>query len=298
MQNEALAILQKALFYDNDDRQRKISFHEPLTTDVREIPLRTPEENVELFYQRQDFALFQAKEQQRYDKMMMKRIQQMVTEAMKDELEAAYARNATPEEIDAMMPQTTEEIFELLGGMPTMEMMKPPSASMHQEQMAKLEATVNEDDNPGNDETDDKNLGGNSQHSNDSVDDQASSSSSNSEENVKREPINTLNPSRETIDEDPLDALCKDDKETEEVDVVKQRKFHLGNDDPHEADIYNQIKKNDAVNDVLGTSFSSDVHVEDLVPLSPKRSPVRSPIGRPMVPMVNLDEDLFLESSP
>ena len=122
-QQDALAILEKALFYDNDDRTRKISFHEPLTSDVREIPRRTPEENLEQFYQREDFALFQTKEQQRYDKVMMKRIQEMVTEAMKDELEEAYARNATPEEIDAMMPQTTEEIFALLGGMPTMDMM-------------------------------------------------------------------------------------------------------------------------------------------------------------------------------
>ena len=90
--------------------------------------------------------------------------------------------------------------------------------------------------------------------------------------------------------------------ESEQVDVVKQQKFHLGNDDPTEIDIYNKIQKNDAVNDVLGTSFSSQVHVEDLVPLSPKnsprRSPVRSPVGRPMVPIVNLDDDLFLESSP
>ena len=87
-----------------------------------------------------------------------------------------------------------------------------------------------------------------------------------------------------------------------ETDVMKQQKFHLGNDDPNEINIFQKIEKNDAVNDVLGTSFSSDVHVEDLVPLSPKNSPmhspVRSPRGRPIVPMVNLDEDLFVESSP
>lgn len=111
-----------------DDQLRLVSFHDSLTTFIHNIPRRTPEEIEALFYNRDDFADFQAKEQRRYDKMMAKRIQDMVQEAMKDKLEAAYARNATPEEIDAMMPQTTEEIFSLLGGICALDMPKPPSA--------------------------------------------------------------------------------------------------------------------------------------------------------------------------
>jgi hypothetical protein len=113
---------------NNENRPRLVSFHEPLTTSIYPVPFRSPDEIAQLFYSRQDLAALQAKEQQRYDKMMMKRIQQLVQNAMKDELEAAYARNASQEDIDAMMPQTTEEIFSLLGGMSALDMPKPPSA--------------------------------------------------------------------------------------------------------------------------------------------------------------------------
>jgi hypothetical protein len=333
-QRAALGSLHNAQHYD--DRPRTISFQHPLTTATHNIPLRTTEENAELFYQRQDFAFFQAKEQQRYDRMMMKRIQEMVTEAMKDELEAAHARNATPEEIDAMMPRTTEEIFKLLGGIPTMDVMKPPSApTMHKERMVNLDCISN--DHLGDNQNDTSN--------DTSESERELSLSSGSQEDVKKERCNRPGLSVEATAEDLYDMMglqgdgevqeeermrpqrpekwaeagtdedmydlfgldCDDaadntgecGEESDEVDpsdVMKQQKFHLGNDDPSETGMFDTIGKNDAMNDILGTSFSSEVHIEDLVPLSPKISPRHSPMrsAQPkprMVQRMNLDDD-------
>jgi hypothetical protein len=107
---------------------RLVSFHEPLTTSIHPVPLLSPNEIDELFYNRQDFASFQVHEQRRYEKRMMKRVQQLVEDAMKDQLKAAYARKATLEEIETMMPQTTEEIYSLLGGISALDILKPPIA--------------------------------------------------------------------------------------------------------------------------------------------------------------------------
>ena len=96
--------------------RRRVSFMENLTTATIEVPAIEPEQKGELFYNKTDFARFHQDEQRRFDKMMMKKIQKMVEEKMADQLAEAYARGASPEEIAAMMPQTPEEIFALLGG--------------------------------------------------------------------------------------------------------------------------------------------------------------------------------------
>jgi hypothetical protein len=49
-----------------------------LTTSTRVFPRVDPEMKASLFYIEQDYQRFQADEQQRYDKMMMKNIQEMV----------------------------------------------------------------------------------------------------------------------------------------------------------------------------------------------------------------------------
>jgi hypothetical protein len=111
---------------------RMVTFRKDVVTQVHIVPRLEADELDTLFYSKRDFARFQASEQKRHDKKMMKQIQEMVHEAMKDQLDAAQAKGATQDEIDAMMPQTPEEIFAILGGMPTppglvpITMMKPP----------------------------------------------------------------------------------------------------------------------------------------------------------------------------
>jgi hypothetical protein len=372
----------------SDDRPSLVSFHEPLTTAIHCIPLRSPEESTELFYSRQDFATFQANEQRRYDKMMMKRIQEMVQEAMKDDLEAAYARNATPEEIDAMMPQTTEEIFSLLGGISALDMPKPPSAvkaepryqstsdftdgageaessnpdhaEEHQEtkEYEKTIRSVTEaPENQLGDFSDDAlydymsvERDENALQTADEITDTNSLSPNAKEKKPceasvededckrqKRERLRRTDQWAEATDDELYDmfglvggdATCTkeldetfkvsgkekkhidsgsaghkqerprrpdrwadaaDDElldlfgltETRSENVTSEtsseedltdavhQKFHLGNDDPSELSMLEEIEKNESINDILGTSFSSEVHVEDLVPLSPK----------------------------
>ncbi|KAG7367460.1 hypothetical protein IV203_030131 [Nitzschia inconspicua] len=330
----------------DDHPSRSVSFHEPLTTTIHFIPLRSPEETAELFYNREDFADFQAKEQRRYDKMMMKRIQEMVQEAMKDQLEAAYARNATPEEIDAMMPQTTEEIFLLLGGMAALDMPKPPSAVKVDETLHHCKpdsTTVQEEGNPSDvqqqhehqhkdaekheDATSSRKLDPNNnmeEISDDALHDimemekaeTTDPTSDNSEDNSvfpSGKETKQLEISEESADEivkrqkrerhhrpdhwvevtddelqdlflpldedEPVTATKKYKELTsresieEELNVVVHQKFHLGNDDPSELALLEVIEKNTEINDVLGTSFSSEVHFDDLVPLSPTSRP-------------------------
>jgi hypothetical protein len=95
---------------------RRIRFHEQESlTRTIEVERCDPEQKDELFYNKSDFARFQQDEQRRYDRMMMKKIQKMVHEQMADQISHARAQGATEEEIDAMMPQTPEEIFAVLG---------------------------------------------------------------------------------------------------------------------------------------------------------------------------------------
>jgi hypothetical protein len=95
---------------------KRIRFQEKeLLTRTIEVERCDPERKEELFYNKTDFARFQQDEQRRYDRMMMKKIQNMVHEKMADQIADARAQGSTDEEIDAMMPQTTEEIFALLG---------------------------------------------------------------------------------------------------------------------------------------------------------------------------------------
>ena len=94
---------------------RKISWHGEVTTSTVDVPRVDPDLKPTLFYNKSEISQFRAVEQRRIDKMMMKRIQRMVEEKMADEIEEAKSRGATPEEIEAMMPQTPEQIFEILG---------------------------------------------------------------------------------------------------------------------------------------------------------------------------------------
>mmetsp|Transcript_37153 Transcript_37153/g.90079 ORF Transcript_37153/g.90079 Transcript_37153/m.90079 type:complete len:559 (-) Transcript_37153:1086-2762(-) len=117
---------------DSDDSDRanlSVRFHDDLTTEVHEIPSYGKDLIPDLFYTKDDYARFQSKEQKRYDKRMMKQVQQMVRDAMKNEILEAEERGATPEEIDAMMPQTPEAICELLGSITPATPTTPNGAS-------------------------------------------------------------------------------------------------------------------------------------------------------------------------
>jgi hypothetical protein len=95
---------------------RRIRFHEQeLLTSTIEVERCDPEQKEKLFYNKSDFARFQQDEQRRYDRMMMKKMQKMVQEQMSDQIAHARDQGATEEDIEAMMPQTPEEIFALLG---------------------------------------------------------------------------------------------------------------------------------------------------------------------------------------
>jgi hypothetical protein len=94
---------------------RGIWFPDILITRTIEIPRVPQKEKNVFFYSKADLKRFQAEEHSRCHENMLKKIQAMVHEKMADEITAAQARGASPEEIDAMMPQTSEEIFALLG---------------------------------------------------------------------------------------------------------------------------------------------------------------------------------------
>lgn len=100
--------------------ERRTRWNDNVVTSIFEIPLLDEDTKSILFYNKTDYLDFQEKEQRRYDKMMAKQIQKMVYDAMGPQIQQAMDRGATPEEIEAMMPQTTEEIFQLLGEIPTL----------------------------------------------------------------------------------------------------------------------------------------------------------------------------------
>jgi len=102
--------------------ERRARWNDDVVTSIVEIPVLDEDTKSVLFYSKTDYLDFQEKEQKRYDKMMGKQIQKMVYDAMGPQIQQAMDRGATPEEIEAMMPQTTEEIFQLLGGLPTLTM--------------------------------------------------------------------------------------------------------------------------------------------------------------------------------
>lgn len=107
------------------DRNRA-RWRDDVVTAVIEIPRVDDDMKPSLFYNKMDYHEFQAAEQRRYDKMMMKQIQKMVQDAMAPQLQEAIDRGATAEELEAMMPQTTEAIFALLGSIPAPAMPAPP----------------------------------------------------------------------------------------------------------------------------------------------------------------------------
>jgi len=106
-----------------NNKRRKVSFRDGVaTTDVYEIPsiadayqLECPEIFNLLFYNDTDYARFRCAEQKRYDKMIAKKIQRLVREKMKQQIEEALQRNVAPDEIEKMMPQSYAEIVNILG---------------------------------------------------------------------------------------------------------------------------------------------------------------------------------------
>ena len=68
---------------------RRARWREEVVTEVREIPRVEEEMKTILFYNKLDYKEFQEAEQRRYDKMMMKQIQNMVTEAMSEQIKEA-----------------------------------------------------------------------------------------------------------------------------------------------------------------------------------------------------------------
>ena len=109
--------------------ERRTRWNDDVVTSILEIPPLDEDTKAVLFYNKTDYLDFQEKEQRRYDKMMAKQIQKLVYDAMGPQIQQAMDRGATPEEIEAMMPQTTEEIFQLLGGLPTLTMPAPLRAA-------------------------------------------------------------------------------------------------------------------------------------------------------------------------
>lgn len=120
--------------------ERRARWKDDIVTSVVEVPVWDEEMKSTLFYNKMDYHEFQEAEQRRYDKMMMKKIQKMVYEKMGPQLQEALDRGATPEEIEAMMPQTTEDIFSLLGGIPQPDMpvtlKAPTQEAIHRSQPA------------------------------------------------------------------------------------------------------------------------------------------------------------------
>ncbi len=133
--------------------ERKTRWSEALVTSIIEIPPWDEDMKSTLFYSKMDYLDFQEKEQKRYDKMMAKQIQKMVYDAMGPQLQEAMGRGATPQEIEAMMPQTTEEIFQLLGGLPTPAMPAPLKA-LPTETLHKTKREVNNNSQTGSKEED------------------------------------------------------------------------------------------------------------------------------------------------
>jgi hypothetical protein len=120
--------------------RHRARWREDVVTRVVEIPVWDDDIKPTLFYNKMDYRDFQEAEQRRYDKMMAKQIQKMVYAKMGPQLQEAMDRGASAEELEAMMPQTTEAIFALLGTIP-----KPGMP-------AQLTANINETTHKGSSE--------------------------------------------------------------------------------------------------------------------------------------------------
>lgn len=70
----------------------------------------------DLFYSDADYARFRASEQKRHEKMIAKKVQKMVHEKLRPEINKAVAAGATLEDIEAMVPKNHEEMVAYLGG--------------------------------------------------------------------------------------------------------------------------------------------------------------------------------------
>lgn len=96
------------------------------------------------------------------------------------------------------------------------------------------------------------------------------------------------------------EASSNDESIAQSLNEAIHTKFCLGNDNPSERSILDDMEKNEELNDLLGTSFSSEVHVQDLVPMSPKNSPRMSPMQSPrgLIAVHVVDQDKPLISHP
>jgi hypothetical protein len=196
--------------------------------------------------------------------MMMKRIQGLVREAMKDELAEAAANGATEEQLEAMMPQTTEKMLAILGTMPqeALQLSVPKAAPKvieekaiphHEKESAQSKEEVDAEDD--------------------------SEQPSGTEEGEDDEEV------MEKEDAAQGESESEDTREENEKKVAKATK--QTSEDLLDGDIYSMLgivsdevdgsKSIDEINEALGTSFSAEVLVEDLVPhedLMPHRAEV------------------------
>jgi len=100
-------------------KRRKVSFKVGFTGDIFEIPHNdydTQNTKNDLFYSDADYDRFKASEQKRYNKLVAKKIQQMVHEKMQPAINEAVANGATLEDIEAMVPKTHAQMVAYLGG--------------------------------------------------------------------------------------------------------------------------------------------------------------------------------------
>jgi len=105
-------------------KKRSVTFNDRSFEEIFEIPnlmeFNGPNDTTsikdDLFYSDADYTRFRANEQRRYNKMVTKRLQQMVQEKMQPKINEAVASGATLEDIEAMVPKTQAEMVEYLGG--------------------------------------------------------------------------------------------------------------------------------------------------------------------------------------
>lgn len=105
-------------------KKRSVTFNDSSFEEIIEIPslmeFNGPNDTTsikdDLFYSDADYTRFRANEQRRYNKMVTKRLQQMVQEKMQPKINEAVASGATLEDIEAMVPKTQAEMVEYLGG--------------------------------------------------------------------------------------------------------------------------------------------------------------------------------------
>lgn len=98
-------------------KRRRVSFKVGFSeTEIIEIEHDVDGIKDKLYYGDDDYDRFRASELKRYNKMVAKKLQKMVQEKIQPEINDAVANGATLEDIEAMVPQTHEEMVAYLGG--------------------------------------------------------------------------------------------------------------------------------------------------------------------------------------